>query len=101
MSLPELALRNRTLTVFALFILVSAGIGAFFKLGQLEDPDFTNKVAIVSTPYPGATASEVEVRVPQSSETTSAMSMVYCSPSRATASATRSSRPTSTTSRRS
>src|SRR5580704_7785128 len=60
MSLPELAIRNRTLTVFTLFILVVAGIGAFFNLGQLEDPDFTIKVAVVSTIYPGATASEVE-----------------------------------------
>jgi multidrug efflux pump subunit AcrB len=60
MNLPELAIRNRTLTVFALFILVVAGIGAFFNLGQLEDPDFTIKVAVVSTIYPGATASEVE-----------------------------------------
>jgi multidrug efflux pump subunit AcrB len=60
MSLPELAIRNRTLTVFTLFILVAAGLGAFFKLGQLEDPDFTIKVAVVSTLYPGATASEVE-----------------------------------------
>jgi len=60
MSLPELAIRNRTLTVFTLFVLVAAGIGAFFRLGQLEDPDFTIKVAVVSTLYPGATASEVE-----------------------------------------
>jgi multidrug efflux pump subunit AcrB len=60
MSLPELAIRNRTLTLFALFILVVAGIGAFFKLGQLEDPDFTIKVAVVSTIYPGATPAEVE-----------------------------------------
>ena len=49
MNLPELAIRNRTLTVFTLFLLVAAGIGAFFKLGQLEDPDFTIKVAAVST----------------------------------------------------
>jgi multidrug efflux pump subunit AcrB len=60
MSLPELAIRNRTLTTFAILMLVAAGIGAFFKLGQLEDPDFTVKVAVVSTLYPGATASQVE-----------------------------------------
>jgi len=69
MSLPELAIGNRTLTVFAVFILVAAGIGAFFKLGQLEDPDFTIKVAVVSTLYPGATASEVEQDVTDRIET--------------------------------
>jgi multidrug efflux pump subunit AcrB len=69
MNLPELAIRNRTLTVFTLFLLVAAGIGAFFKLGQLEDPDFTIKVAAVSTLYPGATASEVEQDVTDRIET--------------------------------
>jgi multidrug efflux pump subunit AcrB len=60
MKLPELAIRNRTFTLFAVFVLVVAGIAAFFSLGQLEEPDFTIKVAVVSTPYPGATPSEVE-----------------------------------------
>jgi multidrug efflux pump subunit AcrB len=60
MNLPALAIRNRTVTVFALLVLVLAGIGAFFKLGQLEDPAFTIKVAVVSTSYPGATPAEVE-----------------------------------------
>src|SRR6476469_6466077 len=60
MNLPEIAIHQRTFTLFALFILIVAGIAAFFKLGQLEDPDFTIKVAVVSTPYPGATSSEVE-----------------------------------------
>jgi multidrug efflux pump subunit AcrB len=69
MSLPELAIRNRTLTIFTVFLLVAAGIGAFFKLGQLEDPDFTIKVAVVSTVYPGATASEVEQDVTDRIET--------------------------------
>ena len=60
MRLPELAIRNRTFTLFAVFLVVLAGISAFFSLGQLEEPDFTIKVAVVSTPYPGATPEEVE-----------------------------------------
>ena len=48
---------------------MAAGVGAFFKLGQLEDPDFTIKVAAVSTLYPGATASEVEQDVTDRIET--------------------------------
>jgi multidrug efflux pump subunit AcrB len=58
--LPEIAIRNRTFTLFAVFLVVVAGIAAFFSLGQLEEPDFTIKVAVVSTPYPGATPIEVE-----------------------------------------
>ena len=69
MSLPELAIRNRTMTVFVTLTLVVAGIGAFFSLGQLEDPDFTIKVAAVSTIYPGATAREVEQDVTDRIET--------------------------------
>ena len=69
MKLPELAVRNRTFTWFAVFLLVIAGISAFFSLGQLEDPDFTIKVAVVSTPYPGATPSEVERDVTDRIET--------------------------------
>src|SRR5262245_45224629 len=69
MNLPELAIRKRALSLFALFLLVASGIGAFFKLGQLEDPDFTIKVAVVSTPYPGATPMEVEQDVTDRIET--------------------------------
>jgi multidrug efflux pump subunit AcrB len=36
---------------------------AFFQLGQLEDPEFTVKNAVVATTYPGATAEEVELEV--------------------------------------
>src|SRR3954468_3938998 len=69
MRLPELAIRNRTFTTFTLLVLVVAGIAAFFRLGQLEDPDFTVKVAVVSTLYPGATAAEVEQDVTDRIET--------------------------------
>ncbi|MDY0884958.1 efflux RND transporter permease subunit [Dongia soli] len=69
MKLPELALRNRTFTLFAVVLLVLAGIAAFFSLGQLEEPDFTIKVAVVSTPYPGATPIEVERDVTDRIET--------------------------------
>src|SRR3569832_887259 len=60
MNLAKLALENRTATVFTVALLILAGVGAFLKLGQLEDPAFTIKVAVVSTLYPGATPAEVE-----------------------------------------
>jgi multidrug efflux pump subunit AcrB len=68
-SLPAIAIRNRIFTLFAVFLLLLAGIAAFFSLGQLEEPDFTIKVAVVSTPYPGATPSEVERDVTDRIET--------------------------------
>ena len=51
MKLPELAIRNRTFTLFAVLLVVLAGI-AVLLLGQLEEPDFTIKVAVVSTASP-------------------------------------------------
>jgi multidrug efflux pump subunit AcrB len=69
MRLPTFALRNRTFTLFAVLLLIVAGTAAFFALGQLEEPDFTIKVAVVSTPYPGATPLEVERDVTDRIET--------------------------------
>ena len=39
------------------------GIASFDRLSWLEDPEFTIKEALVVTPYPGATAEEVEEEV--------------------------------------
>ncbi len=44
-------------------MIVVGGIASFFSLGQLEDPIFTIKKAVVVTRYPGATADEVELEV--------------------------------------
>jgi multidrug efflux pump subunit AcrB len=51
------------LTYFIVALFVVGGIAAFFQLGQLEDPDFTIKKAVIVTPYPGATPEEVELEV--------------------------------------
>ena len=63
MSLPALAVEKRTFVYVAIFLLTVAGIGAFFQLGQLEDPAFTVKTAVVTTFYPGASPTEVELEV--------------------------------------
>ena len=54
MSLAALAIEKRAVSYFVVFLLVLAGIGAFFSLGQLEDPEFTVKTAVITTLYPGA-----------------------------------------------
>ncbi len=63
MDLARLALNNRAVTYFFGAILAVGGVGAFFGLGQLEDPDFSVKTAVVSTAYPGASPQEVEQEV--------------------------------------
>jgi len=63
MNLAALAIEKRAISYFAIFLLVVAGIGAFFSLGQLEDPEFTVKTAVVTTRYPGAAPEEVELEV--------------------------------------
>jgi len=44
-------------------LIVTGGIGGYFTMGHLEDPIFSVKKAIMITPYPGASAEEVELEV--------------------------------------
>jgi multidrug efflux pump subunit AcrB len=63
MSLASLSVEKRSLSWFIAAVLIVAGIGTFFNLGQLEDPEFTVKAAIITTFYPGASPEEVELEV--------------------------------------
>jgi multidrug efflux pump subunit AcrB len=63
MSLAKFAVEKKALTGFTTAILVIAGLLSFFQLGQLEDPEFTVKTAVITTSYPGASAEEVELEV--------------------------------------
>ena len=63
MNLTEFALNNKVFTYFAYCLFVIAGIASFFSLGQLEDPEFTVKTAVIATAYPGASPKEVELEV--------------------------------------
>ena len=49
MNLARLALDNRAVTYFFAAILAVGGVASFFSLGQLEDPEFTVKTAVVTT----------------------------------------------------
>jgi multidrug efflux pump len=62
-NLSEWALRHQVLTLYLMGALLVAGVFAYFKLGRAEDPDFTVKVMVVRTLWPGATAAEVEQQV--------------------------------------
>ncbi len=63
MSITEYAIKNKAVSYFFIAILAFGGIGAYFVLGQLEDPVFTIKKATIVTYYPGANAYEVELEV--------------------------------------
>ncbi|MFZ6781308.1 efflux RND transporter permease subunit [Undibacterium sp. Ji83W] len=62
-NLSALAVRERPITLFLIFLISVAGILAFFKLGRAEDPPFTIKQMTVVTAWPGATAREMQDQV--------------------------------------
>jgi multidrug efflux pump len=59
-NLSEWALAHRTLVLYFMVVLAAVGVGSYLRLGQAEDPDFTFKVMVVQTLWPGASAEEVE-----------------------------------------
>ncbi len=62
-NLSEWALKNQSLTRYLIVVLLLAGVWAYGKLGQKEDPEFTFKAMLVQVQWPGATAEEVEAQV--------------------------------------
>ncbi len=68
LNLSEWALRHRSMVAYLILVLVIGGVLSYFKLGRAEDPDFTFKVMVVRTLWPGATATEVELQVTEKIE---------------------------------
>ena len=63
LSLARLSIEKPVLTWLVILFCVLGGLFGFTNVGRLEDPSFTIKQAIIFTPYPGATAEEVELEV--------------------------------------
>ncbi|UWN50354.1 Multidrug resistance protein MdtF [Alcanivorax sp. ALC70] len=63
MGIAEYAVRHRVVSWLFAVVLLVGGLVSFTRLGQLEDPEFTLKTALVNTEYPGASALEVEEEV--------------------------------------
>ena len=63
MGLARFAIKNRAFTYFVAVLMAVAGVASFFSLGQLEDPVFSIKTAVIVTQYPGASPEEVELEV--------------------------------------
>ena len=62
-NLSAWALEHPSMVLYLMIVILVAGALSFFKLGRAEDPDFTLKIMIVRTLWPGATAREVEQEV--------------------------------------
>ncbi|MBR1759905.1 MAG: efflux RND transporter permease subunit [Schwartzia sp.] len=61
--ITEIALKNRDLVWYFVVVAFVAGIFSYYRLGRMEDPDFTIRMMVVSAAWPGATAEEVEQQV--------------------------------------
>jgi len=60
LNLSEWALKHQSMVLFLIVVLMFAGAVSYFKLGRAEDPEFTFKVMVVRSFWPGATTREVE-----------------------------------------
>ena len=63
MNIAEASIRKKTVTLVFAVLMVVLGIWSYIHLPRLEDPEFTIKDALIITPYPGASAQEVEKEV--------------------------------------
>jgi len=63
MKLAEYSIKNSVTSWMFALILLLGGIISYNGLGRLEDPEFTIKMAMVTTAYPGASPTQVEEEV--------------------------------------
>lgn len=63
MNVAEYFIKNKVISWMFTLILLVGGTLSYLGLGQLEDPEFTIKDALVVTSYPGATPLQVEEEV--------------------------------------
>ncbi|MGB5261019.1 MAG: efflux RND transporter permease subunit, partial [Gammaproteobacteria bacterium] len=63
MNIAQFFIERRVITLVLTVVMLGAGLMAYQGMSRLEDPEFTIKDALVITPYPGASAAEVEAEV--------------------------------------
>ncbi|MCK7579099.1 MAG: efflux RND transporter permease subunit [Chromatiales bacterium] len=63
MTLSEKAITRPVITWLLILLCLLGGLWGLETIGRLEDPAFSIKQALIFTPYPGATAEEVEQEV--------------------------------------
>ena len=62
-NLSRWAIEHPALIRYLMVVLLFMGVGAFFQLGQDEDPPFNWRVMVIRTAWPGATAVQVAEQV--------------------------------------
>ena len=62
-NLSRWAIEHPALIRYLMVVLLVMGVGAFFQLGQDEDPPFNWRVMVIRTAWPGATAIQVAEQV--------------------------------------
>jgi len=68
MNLAEFSIKKNVITWTLTVVFLVLGYQAYVDLPRLEDPEFSIKDAVVITPYPGASAQEVEKEVTEQIE---------------------------------
>ena len=62
-NLTEVSLKNRALVWYFIILTAIGGIFFYFKLGRMEDPNFTINQMVVTAAWPGASADQMEQQV--------------------------------------
>ena len=63
MKFVKFFLQKKSVTILLLLLVLAGGLFSYVRMGKLEDAPFTIKQALVLTPYPGASPSEVQTQV--------------------------------------
>ena len=62
-NLTEVSLKNQALVWYFIIVTAIGGIFFYFKLGRMEDPNFTINQMVVTAAWPGASADQMEQQV--------------------------------------
>ncbi|MCY4313833.1 MAG: efflux RND transporter permease subunit, partial [Gammaproteobacteria bacterium] len=69
MNLAEISIRNPLLGTIGMIVALAGGLLAYQNMPRFEDPEFTIRVARITTEYPGASPQEVMNEVTEPLET--------------------------------
>ncbi len=69
-NLSEWSIRNRSVVIYLMIMIIGAGVLSFLGLGRAEDPVFTIRTMVVQAQWPGATLDETLLQVTERLERT-------------------------------
>lgn len=62
-NLTELSLKNTSLVWYFIIVIAIGGVASYFRLGRMEDPNFTIRQMVITAAWPGATAEQMALQV--------------------------------------